>query len=494
MWLCMMLGMFDLTTPARWLVLGLAALLVATAPLIALTVGRQSAAVSGSTRAPVPGAAGIGDGYFPRDGNGGYQVQRYNVRIRYRLKSAELAGSTVIVAQAIQELSHLNVDFLLPVRRVRVNGRAARFSKPSRHELRITPRRTLAEGRRFTVKVWYAGKPDDVSYLGESNWLASRREVVTMNEPHMAPWWFPANDHPRDKARMRLHITVPRGKQVIANGQLVKKTRKPGLTTWHWRSSEPMAPYLAFFAAGDFEIRRGSTDGLPWLNAVSQRLSPAQQLRSFELLERTPEIDAWLVSEIGPYPFASTGGLVTSLKPGFALENQTRPTYPYLGPGGLSTVVHEQAHQWFGNDVSVDRWRDIWLSEGFATYFEVRYDETQGGGPSAEAWLRAQYDSRPAGDEFWDLLIARPGPADLFSAPVYLRGAMTLVALRNRIGAEDLQSLLRSWLDQRSRGNGSTEDFIASAEAISGADLAEFFDAWLFTGAKPAQTAANGLP
>lgn len=484
--------MVDLTAPTRWLLSGLVALLLATTPLIAPSFGRQPSVVSTSSRASTAGVSGIGDRYFPRDGNGGYQVQRYNVRIRYRLKSARLAGSTAIRARATQDLTRFNLDMLLPVTRVRVNGREARFEMPNRHELRITPARPLTEERRFVVKVWYAGRPDQVSYLGQSNWLASRREVVTMNEPHMAPWWFPANDHPRDKARMRIHVTVPRGKQVISNGELVKKTKQPGLRTWHWRTTEPMAPYLAFFAAGDFEIRRGTTDGLPWLNAVSQRLSATRQARSFDLLERTAEIDTWLVSEIGPYPFTSTGGLVTSLKPGFALENQTRPTYPYLGPGGLSTVVHEQAHQWFGNDVSVDRWRDIWLNEGFATYFEVRYAETHGG-PSAETWLAEQYDDRSAGEAFWDLRIARPGPEDLFSTPVYVRGAMTLVALRERIGAQDLQTLLRSWFDQRSRGNGSTEDFIALAEAVSGVDLAEFFDAWLFTGARPAKTTTNGL-
>lgn len=484
--------MVDLTAPARLLMVGLATLLVATTPLIAPSFAQQPSVVSGSSRAPTAGAAGIGDGYFPRDGNDGYQVQRYDVRIRYRLKSARLAGFTVIRARATQHLSRFNLDLLLPVTRVRVNGREARFGKPDRHELRITPARALTVGRRFTVKVWYAGRPDELSYLGQSNWLATRREVVTMNEPHMAPWWFPANDHPQDKARMRVHVTVPRGKQVISNGELVRKTRQRGLTTWHWRATEPMAPYLAFFAAGDFAIRRGTTDGLPWLNAVSQRLSPARQARSFELLRRTSEIDAWLVSEIGPYPFASTGGLVTSLKPGFALENQTRPTYPYLGSDGLSTVVHEQAHQWFGNDVSVDRWRDIWLNEGFATYFEVRYAETHGG-PSAQDWLDNQYDGRPAGDGFWDLRIARPGRAHIFATPVYVRGAMTLVALRNRIGAESLQTLLRSWFEQRSRGNGSTEEFMALAEQISGADLDGFFAAWLFTGAKPAQTTENGL-
>ena len=188
-----------------------------------------------------------------------------------------------------------------------------------------------------------------------------------MNQPHMAPWWFPANDHPLDKALVDIAITVPRGKQVIANGRLVKRIARGDTTTYRWRADEPMVPYLAFFAAGRFEVSKGTEDGLPWLVAVSQRLAPSVRRDSMELMEKTPGIVSWLETRLGDYPFGQTGGLTTSLQPGFALENQTRPTYPVLGTGGLSTVVHELAHQWFGDSVAVHGWRDIWLNEGFAT-------------------------------------------------------------------------------------------------------------------------------
>ncbi len=439
-----------------------------------------------------PGSAGIGDRYFPKDGNGGYDVLRYNIHNRYRFGSGKLTGWTRITATATQDLSRFNLDLLLPVSKVQVNGTAARFSKPTKHELQIRPTHAIPAGTTFKVKVKYAGQPAALSYLGERNWLASGDEVVTMNEPHMAPWWFPANDHPVDKAAMRIHITVPRGREVLANGELVRKTKRPGLSTWHWRAAEPMVPYLAFFAAGEFSIKRGTSNGLPWINGVSRGLSANQQATAHSMLEQTPSVVAWLESELGDYPFSISGGVVTNLNPGFSLETQTRPTYHYLGTGGLSTVVHEQAHQWVGDDVAVRRWRDIWLNEGFATYLEVRYAETHGG-PAAEAWLASGYALRPAGDSFWSIRIGRPGPARIFDGPVYVRGAMTLVALRNRIGEADLSALLRAWVTQRSGGNGSTEQFIALAEAISGEDLTGFFDAWLFTSAKPAATPENGL-
>ena len=139
--------------------------------------------------------------------------------------------------------------------KVRVNGTKARFAKPNKHELRVWPSRKILAGERFTVKVTYAGQPAKIGYLGEKNWLATKNEVVAMSQPHMAPWWFPANDHPQDRALMRIHITVPRGKQAIANGRPRPQDKRADTTTWHWRPDEPMIPYLAFFAAGDFAIR-----------------------------------------------------------------------------------------------------------------------------------------------------------------------------------------------------------------------------------------------
>ena len=177
----------------------------------------------------------------------------------------------------------------------------------------------------------------------------------------------------------------------------------------------------------------------------------------------------WLAGELGEYPFSQTGGLVTSLSPGFALENQTRPTYPALNRGATSLLVHELAHQWFGDSVAVHRWRDIWLNEGFATFMQVRYDETHGG-PDAQAWLEDQWRGIGEGT-FWELPIDDPGAPDIFAPQVYTRGAMTLQALRHRVGEADFWTILRTWAHDRAGGNGSTEEFRALAEHVSGQDL-----------------------
>jgi aminopeptidase N len=470
------------------------ALAVATGLLAAPLVASQPA--SGRVQDP-HGASGIGDPYFPLDGNGGIDVKSYDVHDRYEFASGRLTGRTRISLVATANLSGFNLDFLLPVRWVRVGGEDVGFDQRRAHELSV--RRHLEKGQRLDVVVRYAGRPGRYTYLGESNWLASSNEVVAMNEPHMAPWWFPANDHPLDKAQMTISITARKDAQVVSNGNRVGRTVDGRLATTTWRADEPMAPYLAFFAAGDFRVAQGSDHGHPWVVAVSKHLQGRDDAMS--LLRKSAEYVAWIEEVLGaPYPFSTTGGVATSLNPYFALENQTRPTYD-RGALNVTTVVHELAHQWFGDSVSVAGWKDIWLNEGSATFFEVYYEETQGG-ETGDDWLRRMYEFHEPGDSFWDHEVADPCPSPggctdvlaIFDDYVYTRGAMALQALRNVIGDDDFFEVLRTWVTENEGGNADTAEFQTLAEAVSGQDLGAFFDVWLHATEKPADTAANGLP
>ena len=465
-----------------------------TVPVAEAADGSTNAAAATGSGAGTPGARGIGDPAFPSDGNGGYDVAHYDVHDTYRLRSGAISGSTTLTATATQDLSSFDLDLVLAPDAVSLDGTPVRFAKSGRHELVVTPAAVIARGTSFTLKVRYHGVPRLLGWGAEKPFFAAPDEALATNEPHIAPWWFPVNDHPRDKATYDITVAVARGHQVLSNGTLVGRRTSGAWTSWHWRVTRPMASYLAYFAAGRFRIERGTTYGLPWTVAVSRAYDKASQDQQLRLLRTSPGIVHWLESQVGDYPFDSTGGVVSGLFTGFALENQSRPTYPFLGVGheAHSVVVHELAHQWFGDLVSVERWRDIWLNEGFATWFEWRFDETHG---RASAWrrLQSEYAGHPASDAFWRLRIGSPGPGHLFDQPVYDRGGMALEALRHRMGTTAFLSLLRTWVQQHSDGNATVEQFEALAEQVSGQDLGGFFDAWLHTGARPARTAANGL-
>ena len=456
------------------------------------------AAVLAPVAVALPGAAGSssgGDPYFPRDGNGGYDVRHYRIADSYVPATDRLWGRTVLNAVATEELAGFHLDLALTPDRVLVDGEPAAFTKPNRHELQVTPADLLPPGAEFTVTVRYHGHPAAVRAAGVSPFISSPGEGLAVGEPQIGAWWFAANETPEDKATYDIALRVPQGREAISNGDLVSRRTSGGWTTWQWRMADPMLTYLAFFAAGEFRLDRGRAGSLPYLYAVSRRLDPGQQDASMALLRRTPGIVSWLEQQFGPYPFTSTGGVVTGLPVWFALENQTRPVYPFVGgPGhaGVSLVVHEQAHQWFGNDVSLRRWRDIWLNEGFATYAEWLYEADHGGDPVHEQLLE-RYADLPAGWSFWEVEVSDPGPVDMWSDSVYERGAMTLAALRHRIGAAELDTLLREWVRVNRAGHGTGTEFRALAESVSGEELDPFFEHWLDDPVKPEPTAENGL-
>ncbi len=463
---------------------------LATLTVVAALVAAPAFAAEGVF---MPGAPGIGDPYFSTMGNGGYDVAHYDIDVRYAVASGRLEGRTTLTARALHGLSRFNLDLALGVRAVSVDGSRATFSH-SRRELTVKPAEPIREGRTFTVVVDYAGRPADVRIKGTSPWISSETEAMATNEPHIGPWWFAGNDHPRDKATFDISVAVPTGQQAISNGEHLGVSSVPGWDTWSWRAVEPMATYLAFFAAGRFVTESGVSQGRPYFNAVSRGLAPGNRVKAMKLMRRSPEVVRWLETQLGDYPFSSTGGVTTSLYAGFALENQTRPTYPFLGNGryGRDIVVHELAHQWFGDYVAVDRWRDIWLNEGFASWFEWRYAEAHGG-TRAQKTLRSRYRGYGADDPLWNINIADPGKNHLFAYAVYERGAMAVQALRHRIGGRDFKRLLRSWIARNASSTARVVDFKTLAEKVSGEQLDAFFKAWLTTGRKPARTAANGL-
>jgi len=223
---------------------------------------------------PRPGAPGIGDPYFPGDGNGGYDVRRYNLDLRYLPDTDRLRGVATIRAQATQALSAFNLDLNgLRVESVRVDGRAATWRHRA-DELTVTPRRPLAKGSWFTVVVAYGGVPKvlDEPALGQSGVFPTDDGALIVGQPHVADTWFPVNDHPLDKASYRFEVTVPRGLEVVANGYLDDVEHRRNTSTWTWLAPDPMASYLATATIGQFRLDYRRADGIRYWDAIDPTL------------------------------------------------------------------------------------------------------------------------------------------------------------------------------------------------------------------------------
>ena len=445
----------------------------------------------------VKGSDGSGDPFFPQAGNGGYDVRHYSLRIKYRQPSNVLRGRAAIRAIATQNLQRFNLDLrdFFSVSRVRVNGERAKFKQRDEQELVIKPKDRLKAGSAFRVVVRYAGAPQPIVDPDESieGWIPTDDGAFVVAEPQGSPGWYPVNDTPRDKATFDFTISVPAGKEVIANGELLgEPVTERGRTTWRWAERNPMAPYLATATNGEFLTDFYSAGGLLMYDAVdpnTRRLTtdPPNPTLAFQRLDPQPEIISFFSGLYGAYPFNSGGGIIDwAPDVGYALESQTRANYHRIP--SPTTVVHEISHQWFGNAVTLAYWPDIWLNEGFATFSEWIYDEMHGGTPAAETFdeLYAVPEDDPFFEELWfPAPAALEDPSQLFHTPVYDRGAMTLQALREKVGDPTFFAILRDWYAQHRNGNVTTEDFIALAEEKSGQDLGDFFRVWLFEEGRP---------
>ena len=466
--------------------LGAVALLAPTVE--ASAVAHPVAVAAVSTAAPVPGDPTSGDSLFPDVGNRGYDVQHYDIALAYArgrtgAAAASITATTTITAVADHPLSSIPLDLEgLTVDRVTVDGRPAPTSRTG-HKLIVTPR-SAVRGT-FTVVVYYHGSP--VPHIdpdgAQDGWIPTADGATVLGEPVGAMTWFPGNNTPRDKATFRVQVTVPKDLEVAGNGDLGPRTTRDGRTTWTWTMASPMATYLAMISIGHYDVytsSMSSIDGrtIPLWTFVDSKLGSRDQSRA-----AVPEAIRFDESEFGPYPFSSAGIVIDVTGVGFALETQSRPTFDRTAD--LSTVVHEFAHQWFGDSVALEDWGDIWLNEGFATWAEWRYAAAHGGSTTAQASRRV-YDAHPASSSFWT-----PGPnaltnpADLFSNRVYLRGAMTLEALRQRVGTAQLVRMLRTWAATRAGQSVNTAEFIARAEQVSGVRLDSLFDRWLTTSGRP---------
>jgi aminopeptidase N len=473
---------------------------------LAVVIGLALALVFGAAPAsaahpPTPGAASIGDRLFPGLGNGGYDVLHYGLDLGYATSdpAQSLDGTATIVARATQSLSRFNLDFAGDsVGAVSVNRKPARWTREG-EELVVTPKRPLRYGRLFVVKVSNftatptVPNPEDPATVA---FFVTPHGSGTAAQPDHAHDIFPSNDHPRDKASFSFRFDVPAGTLAVANGVLTGRRTHGDRTSWRYLQRQPMATQLIQLAVGSYDfVGRGRHRGVFVRDVIAPTLtSLLEPLLAVEL----DHLD-WMEPRVGRYPFDTYGSFVVDVELGFALETQTLSVYDRVWftelPRGVwdPVMLHELAHQWYGNSVALWEWSDLWLSEGHASWYEFLYAEEKGflvedttdypdptGYADFDELMRAVYAH---GDEWRAQFgpVAQPASADtLFSPNVYHGGALVLYALRQKIGQEAFERLERAWVRRYEGRSASTADFIALASRVARRDLTDFLGDWLY--------------
>jgi aminopeptidase N len=421
------------------------------------------------------------DPYLPEAGNFGYRVSRYELDLEYKVAINRLSGSASITAVTLAALSTFTLDLAhtLRVTKVAVNGRRpARFSA-SHNKLRVELSTALPAGAALVVEVRYGGTPETIETLwGDVGFEELTNGALVAGQPNGASSWFPCDDHPSSKASYRIQISTDSPYRAIANGELVSRRARAGHTVWTYEQPEPTSTYLITLQIGVYDMHKLAKTPVPMQAAL-----PARLRHNFDHdFGRQPQMMKLFEKLFGPYPLASGYTVVvTDDDLEIPLEAQGISIFGANHCNGTRRaerlIAHELAHQWFGNSVTVRRWRDIWLHEGFACYAEWLWSE-HSGGRSADEW--AQHYHERLADLPQDLLLADPGPKDMFDDRVYKRGALTLHVLRTRIGDDKFFTLLRDWTARHRHSTAFTDDFTGLAANYADESLRPLWDAWLY--------------
>lgn len=461
-----------------------------TVPASTTTAAASTSTAVTAAVSPRPGGAGIGDRLYPQLGNGGYDVREYRIVAVVDPVAGSIEATTTIEAVALHDLSRFNLDFTGPeVTAARLDGEPVAIRREG-GELIVDPDEHLPEGEHFEIAISYSGTPEagrGGAAPFATGWRIGRDSVFVLSQPDGAQTWFPANDHPLDRADVVLEVTAPDGYTAVSGGE----SRETGTGTV-FRIDDTI-PYLVPLAVGEFDRREDGrlSSGEPIVTWFDVDVPPGL----LDPFRRQDDIIRFFEERFGPYPYTTAGSLVVEDQARVALETQTVPTYTEASAAwGEIVIAHEISHQWFGNRVAVGQWDDIWLNEGLATFSQWLWIEERFGEQAYEEAVRDAHQlisgavllDQGVEPEEADRRARRaypppddPRPDDLFTASVYQRGGLAFVALRDRVGDDLLFELLRTWVERHGGGTVTTEDFFDLVSEMAGPGAAAEVEEWV---------------
>lgn len=429
----------------------------------------------------------------------GIDVENYRFELTLNDDADEIVGrATVSIRFTSNSVTKLDLDLTsvndeglgMSVGSVTSNGVPLMFT----HEndlLSIVLPETGRAGSRLDVTVDYRGEPAGGLRIGPNKY--GDRTFFSDNWPNRARNWLPTIDHPYDKAMTEMVVTAPAYYQVVSNGVRIEETDGPdGTRRTHWKQSVPIATWLYVLGVARFAVQHvDDFEG----RAIQTWVYPQDRDAGFhDFAVPTRQVMEFYSDHVGPYAYEKLAN-ITSPATGGGMEAASAIMYgenSVTGERSLrwrNVVIHEIAHQWFGNAVTESDWDEVWLSEGFATYFTLLFIEHAYGRDEFVAGLRAaadrvfaQYADDPAyrivHDDLHDM-------SRVTSGATYQKGAWVLHMLRGRMGDEAFWRGIRSYYRRHMNGNASTTDFRLAMEEASGLDLKSFFQQWLYSGGNP---------
>jgi hypothetical protein len=363
-----------------------------------------------------------------------------------------------------------------------VDGAAADYDRQG-DRLLVDLGAAISEGDSFQVAVYYHGSPQT---SGGGLYISSD-VTFTMCEPEGARNWFPCYDKPSDKATADISITVPDGFIVASNGQLIGVARdeKAKTSTYSWSETYPIATYLISLAISEYATFSYWYEGDGDTMEIACYAPPEDSADAAVDFSNLPEMIACYGELFGTYPFIEEKYGMATFPWGGAMEHQTCTSwgFPITGNNTYDWVVaHELAHQWWGDWVSPDNWKEIWLNEGFATYSEALWWEYLYGGAGLRTYMSEMQDyyvgwENASGMSF---AIYDPPSGYLFSPTEYEKAGTVLHMLRFVVGDSAFFDILRTYGANHAYGNAVTDDLVAVCEDLSGQDLDWFFQQWIY--------------
>lgn len=351
----------------------------------------------------------------------------------------------------------------------------------------------IAAGTQFTLTIAYNGSPLNVG-LGGFVWTRSSSpiQVHTLSQPYFSGSWWPTKDgdvgapgNNTDKATFEIKVTAPFNVTTVANGLLQSTTNlaNPLRKRTHWKTNYQLPPYLAAFATAQYRYWTntyndtrddGTAISMPVQFAVTATSDTPAFRAAFEGV--TPMLGLFK-PRFGLYPFANEKYGIYEFSFGGGMEHST---YTGQSNGQPYLNAHELAHQWWGDDVTCRTWSDIFLNEGMATYSEAMFYELSAG-PEWLSWWMQNVRSVNAADPRSVYVYDTNNTGWIFSGnTTYNKGAWVFHMLRGMVGDDTFWNILKSWRAMYSGSGGTTDDFIAVAETVSGRDLSDFFDFWVY--------------